>query len=135
MKRVRVILFCMVLMLCMVGGMTTGCETEASRVSTNVSNQADNFNVIRRLVVINLRTDKILFDLTAAFSIEVDSTDSQLEVVCETGPGEYKKHIIAINEWVFYDVEDISGANVSPYHYEVNFLPEMIVPFEVISKD
>ena len=33
-------------------------------------------------------------------------------------------------EWTLYVVEDISGADVSPYHYEINFIPEMIVPFE-----
>jgi hypothetical protein len=34
-----------------------------------------------------------------------------------------------------YVVEDISGASVSKYHYEINFLPEMIIPIEFTSKD
>lgn len=112
----------------------SGC-TEAGKVSHNVSQEADNFNVIRRLTVLNARTDKPMFELVAAFSIEVDAVDNQLEVICETGENEYKKHFIGLNEWTLYVVEDIGGASVSKYRYEVNFLPEMILPIEIVSKD
>ena len=37
-----------------------GCS-EADKVSYNVSKEADNFNVRRRVTVINTRTDKIDF--------------------------------------------------------------------------
>lgn len=107
-------------MLC---GVFTGC-TEAERVSYNISEEADNFNIIRRLVVINSRTDKIIYELEGAFSIEVDHEDNQLEVTCETGDNEYKKHFINLNEWTTYFVEDLSGANVDKYHYAVYYLPE-----------
>lgn len=112
----------------------TGC-TEASKVSQNVSQEADNFNVIRRLTVLNARTDKPMFELIGAFSITVDAHDNQLEIVCETGEGEYKKHFIGLNEWTMYVVEDIGGAEVDKYHYEVNFLPEMIVPITFTNND
>ena len=112
----------------------TGC-TEAARVSQNVSQEADNFNVVRRLTVLNARTDTPMFELIGAFSITVDSTDNQLEVVCETGDGEYKKHFIGLNEYTMYVVEDIGGAEVDKYHYEVNFLPEMIQPITFTSND
>ncbi len=131
MKKAIVILLALCLMLGMV---LVGC-TEADKVSANVSMEADNFNVIRRLTVLNARTDKPMFELIAAFSIKVDSNDNQLEVTCETGPNQYKKHFIGLNQWVMYVVEDISGASVSKYHYEINFLPEMIIPIEFTSKD
>ena len=57
---------------------------------------------------------------------EVDNNDNQLEVVCETGKNEYKKHFIALNEWTMYVVEDIGGASVNKYQYEVNYIPEAI---------
>lgn len=119
-----------------IGTVFTGCSMrEADRVSYNVSQEADNFNVIRRLTVINARTDKPTFELVAAFSIEVDNMDNQLEIVCETGDDQYKKHFIGLNEWTLYVVEDISGADVDRFHYEVNFLPEMINPITFTSKD
>lgn len=125
---------CAITLLCSCA--LTGCVVpEANRVSYNVSQQADNFNVIRRLTVINSRTDKAEFELIAAFSLKVDKTDNQLEIICETGAGEYKKHFIGLNDNTMYVVEDISGAEVSKYHYEVNFLPEMILPVTFTSED
>lgn len=117
-----------------VGMLLVGC-TEADKVSSNVSQEADNFNVIRRLTVLNARSDKSMFELIGAFSITVDSADNQLEVICETGKNEYKKHFIALNEWTMYVVEDVSGAEVDKYRYEVNFLPESIVPVTITSND
>ena len=116
------------------GILLAGC-TEADKVSQNVSQEADNFNVIRRLTVLNARSDKPMFELIGAFSITVDSADNQLEVICETGKNEYKKHFIALNEWTMYVVEDVSGAEVDKYLYEVNFLPESIVPITITSND
>lgn len=111
------------------------CGTEAEQVSYNVSQEADNFNVIRRLTVLNARSDKPMFELIGAFSIEVDAGDNQLEVTCETGKNEYKKHFIGLNEYTMYVVEDIGGANVDKYRYEVNFLPEKIVPITFTNND
>lgn len=116
------------------GILLAGC-TEADKVSQNVSQEADNFNVIRRLTVLNARSDKPMLELIGAFSITVDSGDNQLEVICETGENEYKKHFIALNEWTMYVVEDVSGAEVDKYRYEVNFLPESIVPITITSND
>jgi len=109
----------------------SGCR-QSDRVSHNISKEADNFNVIRRIVVINARTDNPIFELTAAFSVSNNSSN-ELTVTCQTGPNEYKKHLIYLNEWTLYVVEDISGADVSPYRYEINYLPEMIVPIEITS--
>lgn len=111
-----------------------GC-TEASQVSYNVSKEADNFNVIRRLTVINTKTDKPEFELVAAFSIEVDHSDKQLEVTCEVGDGVYKKHFVGLARDTMYVIEDISGAEVSKYYYEVNFLPKSISPITFTGKD
>lgn len=111
----------------------TGCR-QAERVSYNIGKQADNFNVCRRLTVINARTDKPMFELIAYFSLSNNSTN-ELVVTCEVGKGVYKQHYVYLNEWTLYVVEDLSGANVSQYHYEINFLPEMILPFEPVMKD
>lgn len=109
-----------------------GCN-QADRVSSNISKEADNFNVTRRLVAVNTRTDSLLFEVIGNFSIS-NNSNGELEITMQTGPSEYRKHFLYINkEWTSYTVEDISGANVSPYHYEINFLPEMIQPIEITS--
>jgi hypothetical protein len=100
----------------------TGC-TEADQVSTNISKEADNFNVTRKLTVLNARTDTILLELTGTFALK-NNSDNELEVICEVGDGKYQKHFVYLNDDTMYVVEDISGANVDKYHYEINFLPE-----------
>ena len=123
MKKVLVMVMAVALMF-----MLTACR-QAELVSYNVSKEADNFNVIRRISVFNMRTDRPIYELIGQFSLQ-NSGSNELEVICETAPGEYKKHFIYLNDWTMYVVEDISGADVNPYRYEVNFLPEMILPVE-----
>lgn len=108
-----------------------GCR-QAERVSYNIGKEADNFNVTRRLAVINARSDEPIFELVGNFSLH-NNTTSELEIICEVAPGEFKKHFVYLNQWTIYVVEDVSGANVSPYHYEVNFLPEMFLPYATIT--
>lgn len=110
-----------------------GCR-ESDRVSYNVSQQADNFNITRRLVAINTRTDKPVLEVIGNFAIS-NSAHNELEVIVEVGHERYKKHYVYLNEWITYTVEDLSGVFADPYHYEVNFLPQMIQPFTVISDD
>ena len=132
MKRVLAV----IMLVVMVAVACTGCgfSRESEKVSYNISQQADNFNVTRRLAVINARTDKPVFELVGNFSIS-NNLNNELEIVVEVEKGEYKKHFVYLNEWTIYVVEDVSGAYVDPYKYEVNFLPEMIVPVTFISED
>lgn len=119
---------------------SSGC-TQAEKVSANVSTEADNFNVTRRLVVTNvsmMTSPTVLYEMTGNFSIQEDVAEKQLEVTCEvhdpSGRKYYTKHFIKINEYVTYVVEDLSGANVTPYKYELNFMPESIVPVTITTK-
>ena len=100
----------------------TGC-TEAEKVQYNISKESDNFNVTRKLTVINARTDTILLELVGTFSLSNNDTN-ELEVICEVADGKYQKHFVYLNEYTLYVVEDISGSDVDKYHYEINFLPE-----------
>jgi len=100
----------------------TAC-TESAQVSHNISKEADNFNVTRKLTVINARTDTVLLELIGTFSLK-NNTSSELEIICEVADGVYQKHFVYLNEYTLYVVEDISGAQVDKYHYEINFLPE-----------
>lgn len=127
-KRIAIVLILVVLV-----GVLGAC-TQADRVSHNVSKEADLFNVTRRLEVINARTDKPLFELIGNFSLKNNSTN-ELAIICEVAPNVYKKHFVYLNQWTLYVVEDVSGAYVDKYHYEVNFLPEMINPVTFTTND
>ena len=109
-----------------------GCR-EADRVSHNVSVEADNFNVERRITVFNVRTDKVLWQMTGTFSVQ--SSDGDLDIIVELPDHTYAKHFFNLNEWTTYIIEDLSGANVPKYSYELNFLPETLMPIKITSND
>lgn len=119
MKKKVVVLLAALMLAC---ASLTGC-TEVDQVSTNISKEADNFNVTRKLTVLNARTDTILLELTGTFSLQ-NNSENELEVIIETAEGKYQKDLVYLNDYTMYVVEDISGADVDKYHYEINFLPE-----------
>lgn len=108
----------------------SGCEDESIRVNQNITQQAQNFNVYRRVTVINCIKGDTLFTMEGLMNIEADTKDKQLEIIVETDKGKYKKHFIGLSDNVTYTVEDISGSQVSKYHYEINYNPKMWIPFE-----
>lgn len=121
--KIAAVMVILVAVLVLAASLLSGCRQSAI-TSYNISKEADNFNVTRRLAVINARTDKPVFELVGRFALS-NSSSNELEIICQTGPSEYKKHYVYLNEWTIYIVEDVSGANVNSFNYEVNFLPEM----------
>lgn len=111
-------------------GALSGCGREASKVSHNLSVEADNFNDVRQITVINCLQGDVLFQMTGKMSINEDREDNQLEVIVETEHGEYKKHFIGLSDNVTYVVEDITEGDVEKYKYTLNFNPEMWIPLE-----
>lgn len=107
----------------------TGC-TEAERVSYNISQDADNFNQIRQLTVINCIQGDILFQMTGKMSISADIEENQLEVIVEDENGNYKKHFIGLSDNVTYVVEDITSDSTDKYQYQLNFNPNMWIPVQ-----
>lgn len=114
--------------------MLAGC-TEAEKVSYNLSQEADNFNDIRQITVINCLQGDVLFQMTGKMSITADVSDNQLEVVVEDEKGEYKKHFIGLSDNVTYVVEDITAGDVEKYKYTLNFNPKMWLPVETETID
>ena len=112
--------------------MFTGClgETEAERVQYNITQQADNFNIVRQVTVIDCITGDTLFQMSGRMSITADKADNQLEVLVEMDDGNYCKHIIGLSDNVTYVVEDLNlGKNdVNKYKYTINFNPKMWLP-------
>ena len=116
--------------------MMTGCDTrEADKVSYNISKQADNFNVVRRLTVINTRSDKCILQMTGKISIEDQHDGIAVLVELDRDKGIYQKHYIYMNENTMYTVEDVSGVEVSRYAYEMEFMPQTLVPVKITTDE
>lgn len=131
MKKIIAIILAMVMAVCFVG-----CETEAQRVSYNLSQQADNFNIVRQITVINCIEGDVLFQMSGRLSITADTTDNQLEIIVEDN-NTYVKHFIGLSDNVTYVVEDLNlGANdVEKYKYTLNFNPNMWLPIDIETID
>lgn len=116
------------LILC-VSFLLIGCS-EADKVNTNISKQADYFECERKITVYNARTDMIILEAEGYMSI---SNNSSGELVCtvKTGPNQYKKNYIYLNEYSMYVVEDITGTHTDPYHYKMYFHTEILPSVEV----
>lgn len=120
------------LLFMMTAVVLTGCDQrQADDVSYNLSLQADNFNDVRQITVINCLKGDVLFQMTGKMSIEADVSDNQLEVIVEDEKGEYKKHFIGLSDNVTYVVEDITSGDVSKYSYTLNFNPKMWIPVNI----
>lgn len=111
----------------------SGCR-QASRVSHNVSQEADNFNVVRRVAVINTLSSKVEFEVIGNISVNTSNSD-KLEIIVESEKGVYKKHLINMTQFNMYVVEDLEGADVNNFKYEVNYMPESIVPFTITNNE
>ncbi|MFW8618657.1 hypothetical protein ACOJB1_12500 [Enterococcus innesii] len=111
-----------------------GCNRQANKVSYNISQDADNFNVVRRVAVINTLSSKVEFEVIGNISVNTSNSD-KLEIIVEAEKGVYKKHLINMTQFNMYVVEDLEGADVNKFKYEVNYMPESIVPFTITNKD
>lgn len=109
--------------------------TESDKVSENISKEADNFNVRRRVTVINTRTDKVEFTVTGLISVDTDKSN-KLVIIAEVGKGKYKKHLVNMTKNNMYVVEDVTdGTKVSKYKYEVEYMPESVIPVTVTNNE
>ena len=125
MKKLFAALFA--LMLCVI---TLSACSEADKVNTNLSKQADYFECERRITVYNARIDTIILEAEGYMSVSNNSA-SELVVTCKVGQNEYKKNYIYLNDYTLYVVEDITGTHTDPYHYQLYFHTEVLPTVDV----
>lgn len=127
MKKVLYILTITILLLAM-----TGCNS-ADTVSYNLSREADEFKVKRRITFLNLRTGEYLFQATGNCSVKggLETGNNELELICKVGEDKYQKHFLYIANETTYVVEQLEYNDVSRYDYEFIFRPKAIIPVEI----
>lgn len=126
---------CALLLLALVGALAlVGCtDDDADVASKNISKEADNFQIQRRIVFINTRTDKWIYQIEGLCSL--DDQGTQLEVTCKVvdRPGddsdEFVKHFLGLQgDEITYLAEQMKGVTVSVDHYKVTINPSTAVP-------
>ena len=117
MKKVLLLFSCLAL---------AACSNDAQVASHNLSQDADNFKINRRIVFYNGITGEYMLVIEGLCSQQ--PKDDKLEVTCKTGPSAYKKHFLGLSHNVTYFSEQVDAAKVSVYHYKVTFKPSVIIP-------
>jgi hypothetical protein len=109
--------------------LTGACtKHDSDVVSSNLSTEADQFKVLRRIVFYNGITGEYMLEIQGLCALGNDDPRGELTVICKTGDSEYKKHFLGLSDNVTFFVEQLEGNNVSPDRYKVIFKPSVIVP-------
>lgn len=108
----------------------TGCSTDAQKVSENLSTEADQFKVVRKIVVVNTWNGETLWEATGRCSIDINRPDV-LVLICleDEAAGLYKKHHLSTGggniSWASTQLDAVAA---SRYHTTIVFKPTAIVP-------
>lgn len=99
---------------------------QADNVRHNLKREADDFNIRRRITVLNTRTDTPMMQITGLLAISVDN-DGDLNITIEKAPNEYVLNYAHLSQDTTYIVEQIETKEVSKYKYEIKFYPTQLI--------
>jgi hypothetical protein len=106
--------------------MGNGCSTDANVADENLKKAAEQFEVSRRITVVNGITDKYMMVVEGKCSLEFP--DNRVEIICKLKDGNFKKHHVIKSDNVFVMSEQTDGTGVDTSQYRVIFKPEALVP-------
>lgn len=112
-KKIIAIVSCLILL--------TAC-TKSARVKHNLRNDADNYKVRRKVIVLNTRTNEALFTVEGYISLDTDN-DGDLNVTIQTGENEYKLFYAHLSEDVTYTCIQLDSKETNEYAYNISFFP------------
>lgn len=116
----------------------SGCsfQDNSDIVSYNISKEADNFNIYRKVKVINNQSDTVMLEFEGWCSIYKDNADNQLELTYRVGEDTYYKDFIGLNDRTTYVITQLDGSKVDKYHYEWLYHSEGdLIPIEINDAD
>lgn len=104
------------------------CSSQADTVSHNLSKDADSFRITRQIVFYNGITGGYIAEVTGKCSIGNNDDAGKLSVTCMTGPNEFIKNYLGLSDNVTWFALQTKAAPSDPFHYEVVFKPQEIIP-------
>lgn len=113
------------LVLTVITLLISGCMPDAQVANKNLSTEADNFKILRKVVFYNTWTDTEIAVFTGFCSIE-DKTNL-LWVTCKDADG-YKRHQLGRANSMTYFMVQLEGADVSTYHTKIVWKPQSFIP-------
>jgi hypothetical protein len=106
----------------------SACTRQSDTVSHNLSQDADSFEIYRKVVFHNDLNDTYLFEIEGLCSLGNEDTADQTTVICKIGPDDYVKEIFRMGDNVSVTSIQTEPSSTDPFHYTVTFRPEIIIP-------
>jgi fructose-1,6-bisphosphatase/sedoheptulose 1,7-bisphosphatase-like protein len=104
------------------------CSSAADTASQNLSQQADDFKITRRVVLYNGITNTYVLAVVGKCSLGNDDTGNETTVTCMMPDGSYVKNIFRTGNNMTVFAQQLVGTDVSTQRYEVFFKPEQSIP-------
>lgn len=101
----------------------SGCA-QAGTMKHNIQQDADKFNVYRRMTFVNLYTGELLYSAEGYFSIQTTYSNNyqgqqEIGLVFQVGKNEYKMDYFSIDSNVCYVIEQLENTTGDPYHWKI----------------
>lgn len=117
----------LVAILILVAGLSlAACDNDAAIAKRNMSKAADNFEVMRRVVMYNAIIGQNVMITEGRCSVTNDS--NRTSVMCKIGENEFINNFYGKSDNTVYFVEQMAPVPVSVYHYRRTFKPQGILP-------
>jgi hypothetical protein len=104
----------------------SACSTDADVVNKNITQDADNFKVPRRITFINGITDKVELAVTGYCAVE-PSDPLKITVTCARNGGYIRQYLLKSDN-VFGVIDQLDPAQVSPNYYKSTIKPSTAIP-------
>jgi hypothetical protein len=104
----------------------TACADDADVAKKNLSKAADNFEIVRRVVMYNAIRGEII--MTSEGKCSVSPGELRTSVICKVGPDQYIRNFYGNSDNTVYFVEQMDPVPVNVYHYRRTFKPQSVLP-------
>lgn len=108
----------------------TACQSDAHRVSENLSTDAEQFRLERDIVFYNGITNQYLAEVKGRCSVDTASglPARSLAVTCKVGPNTYTKDYLGLSDNVTWFMLQSEPTPSNVYRREIILKPENIIP-------
>lgn len=114
-----------VLMILMVVATLAACD-DATVAKSNMNKAADNFEIMRRVVMYNAIIGQNV--MVTEGKCSVDNDQYRTSIICKIGEGQYIRNFYGKSDNVSYFIEQMAPVPVNVYHYRRTFKPQSVLP-------
>lgn len=99
---------------------------DATIAKSNMTRAADNFEIMRRVVMYNAIRGEVIMVSEGRCSVEPGQL--RTSVICKIGADQYIRNFYGNSDNTVYLVEQLAPVPVNVYHYRRTFKPQAILP-------